>query len=371
MIPEIPLNVKDKTIVVGLSGGVDSTVAALLLQKAGAHVCAVFMKNWADNDDAAGCHDKHDLIAAAAAAEALRLPFAVANFAEVYKKQVFAPFLCELAAGRTPNPDVLCNSEIKFRVFCDYARARGADAVATGHYARAAMTSEGWRLFRAEDSAKDQSYFLHRLTESRLATVLFPIGGLHKADVRRLAREAGLANWRRRDSTGICFIGERDFDDFIARYLPEQPGDMQDENGRVVGRHRGLQFYTIGQRRGLGIGGTRGAAAGEAWFVAEKQVDGNILQVVRGDNHPKLFCRGLTLGDARWVAGAPPPTRWVYAARLRHRHAPAACVLTEAEGEFATVRFAEPQRAAAPGQYAVLYDGDVCLGGGVIENTLA
>ena len=365
MIPENEIKVKGRRVTVALSGGVDSAVAALQLVQAGARVRAVFMQNWRDGDDTAACHDKDDLIAAAAAAEALGLPFEVADFADAYRERVFAPFLEELRRGRTPNPDVLCNSEIKFAAFCDYAAAAGADAVATGHYARSAQPAdaEGWNLYKAEDSAKDQTYFLHRLHRRQLAFALFPLGGRHKAQVRAAARRAGLGNWQRKDSTGICFIGERKFDDFIANYLPPAPGEMRDENDRLLGEHRGLQFYTIGQRRGLGIGG-----GGAPWFVAAKEPQRNILRVVQGEGHPLLFTRRVQVENAHWIAGAPPPPRWVYAARLRHRQTPASCTLSAVSADAATIEFAEPQRASAPGQYAVIYDGDLCLGGGVIAD---
>lgn len=377
MIPENTINVKGKTIVVALSGGVDSSVAALQLRQAGAQVQAVFMKNWADDDTEAACHDKADLIAAAAAAEAMSLPFEVVNFADEYRRQVFEPFLEELRRGRTPNPDVLCNSEIKFAAFHRFAADMGAEAVATGHYARSAKAPGGeseapeeWRLYKAEDSVKDQTYFLHRLSAAQLAYSLFPLGASYKAEVRQRARAAALGNWQRKDSTGICFIGERDFDSFIARYLPPAPGEMQDERGRVVGEHRGLQFYTIGQRRGLGVGGARGQS-GEAWFVAAKEPRENVLRVVQGEHHPLLYARRVQVEHAHWIAGAPPPPQWVYAARLRHRQPPASCTLSEVGADTATIVFAEPQRAAAPGQFAVIYDGDLCLGGGVIAEAAA
>ncbi|MCH9757874.1 MAG: tRNA 2-thiouridine(34) synthase MnmA [Proteobacteria bacterium] len=361
MIPENKAkNLKNKQIVVGLSGGVDSAVAALLLQEAGAQVQAVFMKNWVDDDSEAGCHDKQDLIAAAAVAEALQLPFEVVNFAEHYRQQVFLPFLQELRDGRTPNPDVLCNSYIKFQAFHDYAKQQGAAAMASGHYARNGLNAEGWCLYKAEDSVKDQTYFLHRLNAEQLAYSIFPLGALYKTKVREKARAAGLFNWQRKDSTGICFIGERDFDSFIVRYLPETPGEMQDENGQVVGTHRGLQFYTIGQRRGLNLGG------GAPWFVASKNAPQNILQVVQGEHHSLLYRREVKITETHWIHGTPPPANLVYTARLRHRQQPATCTLTAIDATGATILFAEEQRAAAAGQYAVIYDGNLCLGGGVI-----
>ena len=321
---------------------------------------AVFMKNWEDDDTAAACHDKDDLMSAAAAAEALGLDLHVANFAAEYKERVFAPFLRALRAGRTPNPDVLCNSEIKFGAFRRYAKEAGAQFAATGHYARIEKTGGAPRLLKGEDSAKDQSYFLHRLSAAQLSDVIFPLGGWHKADVRAAARAAGLGNWSRKDSAGICFIGARRFAAFLQNYIPPEPGGILTPEGARVGGHCGLPFYTIGQRRGLKIGG-----GGGPWFVAGKRRRGNILLVARG-GHPLLYSVRVKIKDARWISGAPPRANWVFSARLRHRQPPASCTLTRADEETAEIIFAEPQWAAAPGQYAVIYDGNVCLGGGEI-----
>ncbi|MGI9298714.1 MAG: tRNA 2-thiouridine(34) synthase MnmA [Gammaproteobacteria bacterium] len=349
-------------VFVALSGGVDSALAAHLLLRAGAEVRAVFMKNWRDGDDDSGCGDKEDLFAAAAAADTLGAELLVADFAAEYRERVFAPFLRALRAGLTPNPDVYCNSEIKFAAFRRYARARGADFVATGHYARTRRADGGeWRLLKGEDSAKDQSYFLHRLSRGQLADSLFPLGAMHKADVREAARAAGLRNWSRRESMGICFIGARKFDSFLEGYIPQTPGEIRTPEGEIVGAHRGLAFYTMGQRRGLHIGG-----AGDAWFVVGKRRRENILVAARGANHPLLYSSRVRFANARWIAGNPPPARRVYEARLRHRHSPASCVLTRADDEGGEIVFAAPQRAAAPGQFAVVYDGNVCLGGGEI-----
>ena len=345
---------------VGLSGGVDSAAAAFLLKRAGAEVEAVFMKNWQD-DDEAGCHDRQDMITAAAVAESLALPFSVVNFADTYRQQVFEPFLHELRQGKTPNPDVLCNQRVKFSVFHSYASRRGADAVATGHYARRVVTENSCQLYKAEDTVKDQTYFLHRLSSEQLRYSHFPIGKYHKNEVRALARRGGLSNWQRKDSTGICFIGARRFNDFIVRYLPPVPGSIQDERGRELGQHQGLHFYTIGQRRGVGLGG-RGAP----WFVAGKRPEQNVLLVVQGEHHPLLYRQQVQIDRVHWIGGTPPPPHWVYSARLRHRHPPASCTLSAVNAETATIEFAEPQRAVTPGQYAVIYDGDLCLGGGVI-----
>ena len=352
---------KGRKIWVGLSGGVDSAVAALILKEAGARVTAVFMKNWDDDDTEAGCHDKDDLITAVAVAESLGLDFEVINYATDYWRLVFEPFLRGLAACETPNPDIWCNSRIKFSLFWEEAERAGAEGIATGHYARLAVRDGKCVLRKGEDSAKDQTYFLYRLNQGQLAGASFPIGGLHKAEVRERARAFGLKNWQRKDSTGICFIGERRFKEFIGRYLPPEPGDITDEKGEKLGRHDGLMFYTIGQRKGLGIGGEGGG-----WFVAGKDERNNILQVVQGENHPSLFTDTVTLREVHWIADVPPPTHWVYAARLRHRQFPASCTLTRASETTATIVFAEPQRAPAAGQHAVIYDGEVCLGGGVI-----
>ena len=359
-------------VTAGLSGGVDSAVAALLLQRAGARVSAVFMRNWRDDDEAAACHDKADFHAAAAVADALGIDLEVADFAAEYRQRVFAPFLQSLRAGATPNPDVLCNAEIKFDAFRRFAEKNGADFVATGHYARirrglgdaseSAAPEKNIALLKGEDSAKDQSYFLHRLTRPQLARAIFPLGGMMKTETRQLARAAGLPNWNRKDSVGICFIGERPFREFLGRFISPNPGPMVDaDSGKRVGTHDGLAFYTPGQRKGLGIGGPGGG-----WFVAGKNPAENILEVVCGGDHSRLYSGRVLAGEAHWISGAAPKTNWVYASRLRHGQVPASCTLTEADDFGMEIIFAEPQRAPSPGQYAVVYDGNVCLGGGVI-----
>ncbi|MGI9306275.1 MAG: tRNA 2-thiouridine(34) synthase MnmA [Gammaproteobacteria bacterium] len=356
--PDKPLS--GVPIAVALSGGVDSAVAALLLKRAGARVFAVFMKNWEDDDTEAGCHDKDDLIAAAAAADALGVELQTANFAAEYKARVFAPFLRALQNGRTPNPDVLCNSEIKFEAFRRYAQNAGAQIAATGHYARIRVINGAPCLLKGEDSAKDQSYFLHRLSAAQLSGFIFPLGGHYKADVRAIARAAGLGNWSRPDSMGICFVGARRFTDFLQRYISPSPGAMQTPEGETVGEHGGLAFYTIGQRRGLKIGG-----GGAPWFVVGKRRRGNILLVAQGE-HPMLYSKRVKIENAHWIAGKPPPENHVFSARLRHRQPPSGCALNQSAETTAEIVFAEAQRAAAPGQYAVLYDGNICLGGGEI-----
>ena len=347
-------------VVVGMSGGVDSSVAALLLTRAGHDVVGLFMKNWEDDDDDEYCSTRQDLVDAAAAADAIGIELEAVNFAAEYKDRVFAEFLREYSAGRTPNPDVLCNAEIKFKAFLDHAMRLGAEKIATGHYARV-ETNGRLRLLKGTDASKDQSYFLHRLNQTQLAHVLFPLGEMRKAEVRRVALDAGLPNHAKKDSTGICFIGERPFREFLNRYLPRVPGPIVDEGGRSVGRHIGLAFYTIGQRKGIGLGG-----AGEPWYVAEKRLASNELVVVRGRDHPLLLRRSLTAADASWIAGAPPDAASPHRAKTRYRQSDAPCVLRELGAAGLRVDFAEPQWAVTPGQSVVLYDGDECLGGAVI-----
>ncbi|HKU46624.1 MAG TPA: tRNA 2-thiouridine(34) synthase MnmA [Burkholderiales bacterium] len=343
-------------VVVGMSGGVDSAVAALLAKRAGHEVVGLFMKNWEDDDDDEYCSTREDLIDAAAAADRIGIDLEAVNFSAEYKERVFAEFLREYSAGRTPNPDVLCNAEIKFKAFLDHAMRLGAERIATGHYAR----TDGVRLLRGKDGAKDQSYFLHRLTQEQLSRVMFPVGELKKTEVRRIAEEAGLPNHAKKDSTGICFIGERPFREFLNRYLPRAPGRIIDAAGKTVGQHIGLAFYTIGQRKGIGIGGK-----GEPWYVADKRIASNELVVVQGHDHPLLMKKSLKAADASWIAGrAPEEGR--HTAKTRYRQADAACTLSEVRGAEMEVDFADPQWAVTPGQSVVLYDGEVCLGGGVI-----
>ena len=367
---------KSVRVVVGLSGGVDSAVTAWLLKQQGHEVVAVFMKNWEDDDDSAYCASNIDFIDAAAVADVIGIEIEHVNFAADYKDRVFAEFLREYQAGRTPNPDVLCNAEIKFKAFLDHALRLGADKIATGHYARVREQACGFELLKGLDPLKDQSYFLHRLTQAQLAKTWFPVGELPKTEVRRIALAAGLPNAKKKDSTGICFIGERPFREFLNRYLSHQPGPIIDDRGRTLGQHLGLSFYTLGQRQGLGIGGVkergaaRGAGAHAPWFVARKDLAANALIVVQGHAHPWLQSMGLRFDDASWVAGAAPADG-VLAAKARYRQADSACGLraqgaAQGSGPF-ELAFAQPQWAVTPGQSAVLYDGDVCLGGGVIS----
>ncbi len=353
-------------VTVGLSGGVDSAVAALLLQRRGARVSAVFMKNWEEDDRDGRCAAEADLADARAVCERLGLPLESANFSDAYWERVFERFLADHRAGLTPNPDVLCNREIKFRAFLDHALARGADRIATGHYARVAQAGGRYRLLRGADPDKDQTYFLYTLGQPELARVRFPVGHLRKPEVRRLAAEAGLANHARKGSTGICFIGERQFQPFLARFLPATPGDIRTAEGEPVGRHRGLAFYTLGQRRGLGIGGRRGASAAP-WFVLAKDLERNVLVVAQDHDHPALQRASLDLGEVHWVAGAPPPGPILCSARVRYRQADQPCRAAPLGEDRCRVEFGQPQRAATPGQSVVFYQGEECLGGGVIE----
>lgn len=356
-------------VVVGLSGGVDSSVAAWLLKEQGYEVIGLFMKNWEDDDDDEYCSTRADLIDATSVADVIGIEIEAVNFAAEYRERVFADFLREYAAGRTPNPDVLCNAEIKFRAFLDHAMALGAERIATGHYARVRPDAHGFSLLKAVDLSKDQSYFLHRLTQEQLARTLFPLGEIRKTEVRQLAERIGLHNARKKDSTGICFIGERPFREFLNRYLPTRPGPMCTTDGERVGEHMGLAFYTLGQRRGIGLGGLRGRqeadGTSDPWFVAGKDMATNTLYVAQGHDHPWLLSSILTAQEASWIGGsAPPPGR--YAAKTRYRQSDAPCTLAADGGRF-SLRFDVPQWAVTPGQSAVVYDGDVCLGGGFIH----
>ena len=364
----------DHRVVVGLSGGVDSAVTAWLLKQAGHEVIGIFMKNWEDDDDSEHCTSRQDFLDAAAVADVIGIDIEHVNFAAEYKDRVFAEFLREYQAGRTPNPDVLCNAEIKFKAFLDHAMRLGAEKIATGHYARQRLNPATGRheLLKGADPAKDQSYFLHRLTQAQLSRALFPVGDLRKSDVRRIAAEAGLPNAKKKDSTGICFIGERPFREFLGRYLQTRPGPIKTSQGRTIGQHMGLSFYTLGQRQGLGIGGIkekgapRGGGDHAPWFVARKDMAANTLYAVQGHDHPWLLSESLTFGDASWIAGEPPPLA-AFSAKTRYGQQDAACTLQAGSApDTFCLRFAQPQWAVTPGQSAVLYDGPVCLGGGII-----
>ena len=357
-------------VVVGLSGGVDSAVSAHLLKQQGHEVIGIFMKNWEDDDDGEYCSSNIDFVDAASVADVIGIEIEHVNFAAEYKDRVFAEFLREYQAGRTPNPDVLCNAEIKFKAFLDHAMRLGAEKIATGHYARVRQnaTSGLFELLKGLDPSKDQSYFLHRLNQAQLSKTLFPVGELHKTEVRRIAEEIGLPNAKKKDSTGICFIGERDFRDFLSQYIPAQPGAIRSVDGQDVGRHAGVFYYTLGQREGLQIGGVRGRPAAP-WFVVGKDVARNLLFVDQGTDSPWLLSRHLWTETAHWIAGAPPADRFECTAKTRYRQPDQACdVQVDADGSL-SVAFASPQRAVTPGQSVVLYRDDECLGGAVIATT--
>ncbi len=354
-------------ITIGMSGGVDSSVAALLLKRDGHAITGVFMLNWEDDDPESGCHADADRKDALAVCAKLGIPFHGSNFAAEYRTRVFAHFLDEYRAGRTPNPDVVCNREIKFGTFLEAARADGAEKIATGHYARNAFEGGRWKLLRARDRAKDQTYFLHTLDQEQLGAAVFPLGDLHKAEVRRIAAKSDLPVAAKKDSTGICFIGERDFRTFLSTFLPAQAGELRTPDGHVVGEHRGALYYTCGQRSGLHIGG-RAEGNGAAWYVAGKDVSANIVYVDQGHDSPWLQSRSLVAGNAHWIAGDPPSAAFECAAMTRCRQPPQACHV-EVEHDRCTVHFAMPQRAVAAGQSVVFYAGEECLGGAVIDAT--
>jgi tRNA-specific 2-thiouridylase len=358
-------------VVVGLSGGVDSAVSAWLLKAQGHRVIGIFMKNWEDDNQGEYCSTRQDFLDAAAVADTLGIELQAVNFAAEYKDRVFAEFLREYAAGRTPNPDVLCNAEIKFKAFLDHAVDQGADAIATGHYARVRRLEDGEvQLLRGLDPAKDQSYFLHRLTQDQLQRVIFPVGELRKTEVRRVASEIGLPNAKKKDSTGICFIGERPFRAFLNQYLPTRPGPMVTTEGLEVGRHQGLAFYTLGQRKGLGIGGVKKegfqSAEGQGWFVAEKDIPTNTLVVTQDHDHLLLMTKGLSTTDACWVSGRAPRPGQALGFKTRYRQPDASGLFLGSEWNGFRVAFDAPQWAVTPGQSVVAYDGEVCLGGGII-----
>ena len=364
-----------KKVVIGMSGGVDSSVAAWMLKEQGYDVVGLFMKNWEDDDDSEYCSTRQDWIDAASVADVVGVDIEAVNFAAEYKDRVFAEFLREYQAGRTPNPDVLCNAEIKFKAFLDHAMKLGADLIATGHYARVRENAAGkFELLKAFDHTKDQSYFLHRLNQAQLSKSLFPLGEIPKTEVRKIAEKLKLPNAAKKDSTGICFIGERPFRDFLNRYLSHKPGPMKLDNGQVVGEHIGLSFYTLGQRKGIGIGGLKSHknadGTSEPWFVARKDIATNTLYIVQGHDHPWLLSARLEAGQASWVAGeAPAPG--LLSAKTRYRQADVACTVAASGLERFALDFTDPQWAVTPGQSAVLYDGDICLGGGIIDGASA
>ena len=354
-------------VVVGMSGGVDSSVAAMLMKRAGHEVIGVFMKNWEEKDDSGVCTSERDWSDARAVCEKLDIPYYSVNFAKQYWDRVFEHFLSEYRLGRTPNPDVLCNREIKFNVFLNFAEQLGADKLVTGHFANIDCVNGEYRLLRAADENKDQTYFLYMINQHALSKAMFPVGNLTKAQIRQLARDNGLPVSEKKDSTGVCFIGERNFKQFLSNYLPAQPGDMVTPEGAVVGRHDGLMYYTLGQRRGLGIGG---GGNGQRWFVVAKDLEHNRLVVQQGGDSPLLYSRQAEGSQATWLAGHPPvqddvPLRCQV--RLRHRQPLQDCTLT-LSGDRALMAFDVPQRAVTPGQSAVFYQGQVCLGGVIVDD---
>lgn len=363
-------------VIVGMSGGVDSSVSALLLQQQGYQVEGLFMKNWDEDDGTEYCTAMDDLTDAQTVADKLGMKLHTANFASEYWDNVFEHFLEEYKAGRTPNPDILCNREIKFKAFLDYSKVLGADYIATGHYVRRhnieiedcpSQISEQVQLLRGLDDNKDQSYFLHSVAGKEIAQTLFPVGELEKPEVRRIAEEHGLATHNKKDSTGICFIGERRFKDFLQQYLPAQPGIIETPNGNVVGKHQGLMYHTLGQRQGLGIGGLNGYSD-DPWYVVAKDLERNVLVAAQGKNHPLLFSHSLTSHQIFWVNDEPvlPLT---CTAKVRYRQTDQACIINKDEQGCYRVLFTEPQRAVTPGQSVVFYLNELCLGGGVIEQT--
>lgn len=364
-------------VVVGMSGGVDSSVTAWLLKQQGYEVIGLFMKNWEDDDDSEYCSTRQDLLDAASVADLIGVELEAVNFAAEYKDRVFADFLQEYSAGRTPNPDVLCNAEIKFKAFLDHAMNMGAELIATGHYARVRAVEDAngasrYELLKGLDASKDQSYFLHRLNQAQLSRTLFPLGELPKTEVRRIAAELGLPNAAKKDSTGICFIGERPFRAFLNRYLPTTTGPMKTPEGLRLGQHQGLAFYTLGQRKGLGIGGVKGTqqadGTADAWYTARKDMAANTLYVVQGHDHPWLLSHQVHVESPSWVAGHAPPDAG-FGAKTRYRQPDSACRIAVADDSHFSLVFDDAQWAVTPGQSAVLYDGDICLGGGIIASS--
>ncbi|MDG6340690.1 tRNA 2-thiouridine(34) synthase MnmA [Glaesserella parasuis] len=359
-----------KKVICGMSGGVDSSVSAFILQQQGYQVEGLFMKNWEEDDDTDYCTAAADLADAQAVCDKLSIKLHKINFAAEYWDNVFEHFLAEYKAGRTPNPDILCNKEIKFKAFLEYAAEDlGADFIATGHYVRRPPLDQQPKLLRGLDSNKDQSYFLYTLSEQQVAQSLFPVGNIEKPIVRAIAEDLGLATAKKKDSTGICFIGERKFKDFLARYLPAQAGDIKTVDGQVIGRHDGLMYHTLGQRKGLGIGGVKGASE-NAWYVVEKDLVNNVLIVAQGQDNSALLSSGLIASQLHWVDRQPIREKLRCTVKTRYRQADILCEIQPLDDETIRVIFDEPQIAVTPGQSAVFYQGEVCLGGGIIEEQL-
>lgn len=359
---------KNITVITGMSGGVDSSVAAYLLKEDGYTVQGMFMKNWEDDDTESVCTASEDRLDAKLVCDELNIPLHHVNFAKEYKENVFSYFLQEYKAGRTPNPDILCNSEIKFKYFLDYASRLGADYIATGHYVRSRKNSDGsFSLLKGIDDNKDQSYFLHLLNQEQLSKSLFPVGDIEKPRVREIAEEIGLDNFDKKDSTGICFIGERDFKEFLGRYLPTKPGEMRDPDNNIIGKHDGLSFYTLGQRKGLGIGGVKGSNE-KPWFVVDKDLQNNILRVAQGHNHPLLLSNSLIAINPHWIRKSIPENGFRCKAKTRYRQPDQDCIIKLTNDGKLLVEFDTPQRAVTPGQSVVFYHEDECLGGAIIES---
>lgn len=358
-------NTLHQRVIVGMSGGVDSSVTALLLKQQGYEVIGIFMKNWDDTDEFGHCTADEDAEDVRRVCEQIDIPYYTVNFEKQYADKVFSYFLDEYKRGRTPNPDVMCNREIKFGEFLDKALDLEADYIATGHYARVTQNERGlFELKRGVDQSKDQSYFLNKLNQYQLSKALFPIGHLAKSEVRKIAKEAGLATASKKDSTGICFIGERDFKQFLNSYLPAKPGDIKTPEGEIKGRHDGLMYYTLGQRQGLGIGGGK-TGNGKPWFVLDKDLENNILYVVQGGEDPRLFSDGLIAEDIHWISGETPQFPLQCTAKFRYRQPDQNVTVIDNK-----VHFEHPQKAITPGQAVVFYDGDICLGGGIIKEKM-
>jgi len=351
-------------IVLGMSGGVDSSVAALLLKEQGYDVIGVFMKNWDDTDEFGHCTAEEDAEDVRRVCDQIGIPFYTVNFEKQYMDKVFAYFLDEYRRGRTPNPDVMCNREIKFGEFLQKGLDLGAEFIATGHYAQVEKRDGVYVLLRGNDPGKDQTYFLHALNQYQLSKAMFPIGHMPKPQVREIAAAAGLATAKKKDSTGVCFIGERNFKEFLSSYLPAQPGEIRTLEGELKGRHDGLMYYTLGQRQGLGIGGS---GTGEPWFVAGKDLEKNVLYVAQGDKHPSLFSKSLTAETVNWISPNRPEGTFACTAKFRYRQPDQGVKVTFTGADTCEVAFDEPQKAITPGQSVVFYDGEVCLGGGIID----
>ena len=361
---------KNTKVIVGMSGGVDSSVSAYLLMQQGYQVEGLFMKNWEEDDTDEYCAASEDLKDAQAVCDKLGIELHTVNFAAEYWDNVFEYFLAEYKAGRTPNPDIMCNKEIKFKAFLQFAaQALKADYIATGHYVRRTENNGKFELLRGLDDNKDQSYFLYALSHEHIAQTLFPVGELEKPEVRRIAEEQNLITHNKKDSTGICFIGERKFKDFLQKYLPAQPGKIEDTDGNQVGDHEGLMYHTLGQRKGLMIGGMK-EGSGEPWYVVDKDMDQNVLIVGQGKNHPRLFSNGLMANQLDWLDRTGPKGTKRCTVKTRYRQTDLPCTLLVSEDGYARVLFDEPQSSVTPGQSAVFYDGEVCLGGGIIDSVI-